>query len=326
MYIDAEIKKEISSLLRKKLKEAGVTDKEFMRRHGIQSESYFNQVKNGTYGDKYPRPDYWSQIAAAVGHAQDKYWKHFEFGHYANIMGLCSRAHQEREAWVMDGPTGYGKSYALGSYYRHPPQEGAGKVYYYRASDEHLRPADIMSGLLSEMGVRNAGLSLAGMTAKAIEVLSKGGLLIIDECEFLSNACLKQVRKLVYETEGRCGMIICGAGIADRVGRLASRKDALRNGWAQFWSRLRWNVRELGPIGYAPDDQEVTDRWAAEVRRVCHDLGIKDSKSISWLVASTRNYRDLNRIITKVLHIADTHGEAVSLQMLDGATGWTMDA
>jgi hypothetical protein len=326
MYTDAEIKKQISALLRERLAEARISDTEFMRRHGLRSESYFNQVKNGTYSERYPLPEYWAQIAQAAGYVQDRHWRHFDFSHYVNIRALCVRAHREREVWLLDGGTGYGKSYALSSYCREP--EESGKVYYYRASDEHIRPADLMRGLLGEMGIRKlSGMTMAAMTAKAIEVLrEKGGLLVADECEYLSNACLKQLRKLVYETEGKAGIIICGAGMADRMSRLAGRRDALRHGWAQFWSRLRWNTRELGQIGYAPSDQEATDKWAAEVRQVCLSLGISSSRAIAWLASRTSSYRDLNRIITKALHTSETSGMEVLPELLEAVTSQTMDA
>jgi DNA transposition AAA+ family ATPase len=337
MYLDANVKAAIRKALIAKVAEAGITDIEFQKRNGITQATYFNQIKNGTYSDKYPGHDLWEKIATIIGYSTTKtYWKHFDIAHHDNIKKIANRAKRTSEAWILSGDTGYGKSYTLIKLYQ---EAGANdNIYYYRAYDEKVSPADFLRRLLLLMGIKKMEtgrevledgklkkekkpIEKIGLAALSKELITRlcdksEPLLIIDESEFLSIACLKELRKVVYETRGKAGILICGADIDKRLLALSNRKKAQEQGWKQLYSRLQWNISTLLPIGYNETNQAQADFWSNEVNKICTELGIKEKAVMKYIVQNSFNMRDLEHFVTKLLEGADKLNMQPSLAVL----------
>lgn len=326
--ITTDTKAHISELLNTKIVEwknqGDYTDAELCRRHDL-SVSYFNQVKNGSYTDTYPKTAFWAKIAGLVGYQiQRSYWQHFDTRHHENVMAVCHKAHTQQRTFVLDADTGHGKSYSLDYYHKQP--SSAGKVYYYRAYDQHESDVDMLRALLKMMRSRKEFKRKSEMTREVIERLNatENCLLIIDEMEFMSSSALKAVRKLVYECEGKIGIILCGAGLSDKLRLLASRKNALRLGWKQFWNRLQWNLKVLAQLGLDAEDPTRSDAWSQTVRQIAKALGIDDDKAIKWLATNASNMRDLRHICEKSLETAEAYGVPVDVRLLTSVTNQVM--
>lgn len=342
MYLDASVKAAISKALNTMLQQSGLNDKEFMARHNITQLTYFNQVKKGTYSELYPKEDVWQKIADIVGFAEKrKYWQHFDMAHHAAIQKIAMRAQKSAESWIISADTGYGKSYSLIKLY----QEAAPNqnIYYYRAYNEKVSPADFLRSILTIMGVKkiDTGRKVMGEDGKLkqekkdiekcgiamlsnhiIELLCNrvSPLLIIDEAEFLSISCLKEIRKMVYETKGKAGIVICGADFEKRLNGLASRNKAQQQGWTQFHSRLQWNIATLMPIGYNKENKDQSFRWSEEINNICQKLGIKEAKVIKHISENSFNMRDLEHLISKLLEVSFKKGVPPTYNMLRLAT------
>jgi len=310
MIIDAERKEAIRAALLQWCAEQAVPDTELLRRYELGNAAYFNVVKNGKYDDKYPKAEYWNKLAQTIGFtdgaAPAPLWNHVDLPSYESILAYCTLAHESREVRVIDAPTGSGKTHALESYFRNPIERGS-KVYYLRAADEHLSPAEFMRRLLRLMGIKKVdNIATARLTEKAIEAMrERGGLFIFDELEYMSNATLKQLRKLIYETERKTGFILSGAGLASRLEKLAQTRSAEANGWAQFWSRVKWRTQKMLPFGYQDGNEERNKHWREVVQICLNAHGIKAAKVISYMAKNTQDLRDVSRITMDVLRMAE---------------------
>lgn len=326
MYSEQQ-KKDISAKLRQTLTDLNMTDSEFIRRYDVQKKTYFNQVKNDTWGE-YPKDDYWRYIAGLIGYTSGKtYWQIFDFPHYTNSLALLERAHKNQKFYVLDGNTGYGKSQAQREYLKSPRVE-SGKVWYYRHSDKDVTDREMVIQQLTLIGVAKAeGKPLEEARKPALmrtiisalkDTKNKGSLMMIDEMEYCNNACLQAIRKIIYETEGHVAIVLTGAGLIDRLERLASTRTALQNGWAQTWSRLKWNAKKMEGIGWDRSLAASSPRnaaWLKTVKIACKSLQIEDPKLIDWLARNTSNYRDLGHILPKIMEVADSKGLPVDVDL-----------
>jgi len=323
MFIDAAVKAQIAKHLREKIQSSGLPDTEFQKKFNIKSPVYFNQIKNGKYTDDYPKNDYWHALARVIGfEGTEKYWRHFDTTHYTNTQQVALRARDEKEAWILDGGTGYGKSHALDQLYKGSAKDS--NIFYFRFYNESLKPVEFLRKLLKLMGVTQIkevsvdDCSLTKCNKHLIDRLINrpNALLIIDEMEYCSTACFKELRKLIYETVKKCGILLCGCGLKGTIEKLATSKNAEKSGWKQLHSRLKYNVAVLEKIGANAQDEIQTDRWYKIVRGICKEMGIEDRQTITYICKNACDFRDLRALVSKGLEAADITKQPLTLDLL----------
>lgn len=321
MVIDAIVKAQIAQILKEKIKESGLTNTDFCKKNSIPNKAYFDQIVSSNYTESHPKAAYWQNLARIIGiEGAEKYWQHFETSHFENTQSVALRARDEKEAWVLDGGTGYGKSYALEDIYK----KSEADVFYFRFFDESLSPIEFAQKLLKLMNVyqiENVSVDSLSLNKCIKHLISKlislpKSLLIIDEMEYCSPACLKQIRKLIYETKSKAGILLCGCGLNGTLQKLATSKNAEKQGWKQLHSRLKHNIALLERLGPDAKDDIATEKWHKQVREVCKIMGIKEQKVVKYMCENACDFRDLRALVSKGLEASDITEQLLTLDLL----------
>lgn len=212
-------------------------------------------------------------------------WGVYHTANFTAIQRMCQDAQAYKGRITIPADTGLGKSVAL----KHYAKTTAG-VYYIECS-QLMNRKDFLMAVMDAIGFKYQS-SLADMvneTAKKVRRIDEDVLLIFDEVDKLSDACLLLLKVLYDKLEGEAGFVTAGTEV------LVKRIDAFvrknRLGYAEIKRRLFNNIKRLNSF----DTGKAV--IASEIEYMCKDQGVTDQTMIDAILDKATNYGDVKDMI-----------------------------
>ncbi len=211
------------------------------------------------------------------------------------VMDACLYAQVVGEFTVIIGSPGVGKTKGLEEHRR-----GSSNVWLVTAEPAIKTASALLQDICIEMGIVERS---ATRVPRAIGrfVDGKGGLLIIDEAQFVTTEALEQLRCL----NDRYGLaiIICGNE------SIVSRLEGVSNSNSQLYSRAGTRVRIPG--GRVADADIIIDAW-----------GVSDEKESAFLRALAKKpgaIRNIDKVMKRANVLAAGAGQDRTVEHLRAA-------
>ena len=221
----------------------------------------------------------WHTVAAGIGYKEER-WEAVETADFRILSAILADAQRNALVMAVTGAAGSGKSYAC----RHYAETHPNTVVV--SCDGYWTRKDLIEEILTALGEDTAGLTLSGLTRKAVRRLrmTECPLLILDEADKLSDKVLNAFITLYNQLEGICGIILIATSHLEK--KLLSGVRHNKQGYNEIWSRLgRKCVALMG----------VT---AQDVVMVCQANGVTVEKEIDAIIADCDS--DLRRVARRV--------------------------
>lgn len=289
--MELAFKQKVSDALNKWLEESpeNRTLNGLAEEHGI-TKLYVSKIKNGVFAIDHGNgkrteigDEYFYRIAEAIGlmHRSGSGY-HWETYNFTLIQKTCKRAQGKRMRVLLEGDTGFGKTYSLDYYNIH-----ADKVIYIKVT-RSMTERNLLQAILKKLSIRDDIRGARNMINAIRYQLTgtPGYLLIIDEAEYLKPNLFHVIKEIADFTEGKCGFILSGLGITSTIKRLADKK---RMGFPQLKRRFFPNRLLL------PDRIENSEK-----ERICMDTGITDRTAINVIKNYCHDFDMLSQIVADV--------------------------
>lgn len=270
---------------------------EYMQRHGISqaklsqlsgvNEAYLSNMLNGIFeykdsrtGEMKPIKDSWFVQLSEYVEGKQTAWRTVVTTQFAKIIAELNDAREFRTNRMLIGMSGCGKSYAVDKFRaKHPVDCVVITCHHeYRNTDLSQELAEKLVGTAFGSPKKD----LDAVTAELWKRYRNGQkpIIVIDECENLTNRALLSLKALYDYLMGCCSIVLIGT---DQL-IAAVDKMALRNvrGIPQFKSRFKSGIRYLDGVDILFksffDDFQVTDNALKEaLRKHCSDYrNLKD--------------------------------------------------
>lgn len=221
----------------------------------------------------------WHTAAAGIGFKEER-WEAVETADFRILTAILADAQENSLVMAITGAAGSGKSYACRCFAETHP--GAVVV----SCDGYWTRKDLIEEILTVMGEDTAGLTLSGLTRKAVRRLRMTArpLLILDEADKLSDRVLNAFITLYNQLEGICGIVLIATSHLEK--KLISGVRHNKQGYNEIWSRLGRKCVAL------------TGVTAQDVVLVCQANGVTDEKTIDSIIADSDS--DLRRVARRV--------------------------
>ena len=198
----------------------------------------------------------------------------------ARIINALGYAQMSADIAIIYGGAGLGKTQSIRHYAHHTPS-----VWVIEATPTNGTVGGFLRSLASEAGIRIPRGYVDALELMIREKLTNtGGLIVIDEAQFLNNRALETARRL---TE-LAGIGLALAGNENVYAQLTGRSRAAE--FAQLFSRIGKRVRLTQPT--AQDIKAIASGWKITTR-----------SEIDYLFSIAKRAGGI-RLITKVLRIA----------------------
>lgn len=289
-------KQEISQATKVYLDEKGLTLAEFHRNTKFPS-AYLSDILNEKFDKEYPKQEHYEKLCDWIGFSYKKeYWQHFDTEVYQEIEGVFLVAKKEQKLCGVDGETGIGKTYALERLAR----MSSGN-YYVKVEPSQSR-VDFLENICNTMGLKVASRNTFKMQGAIVERLknTKEGLLILDECEYISKTHFDMIKTIYDNVKDQAGILISGFGIKELIEKKALSTQG-KKGWAQLRRRINQNWNVLPEIGAG------SNNWKEVVNEILKELAPKrfSKSALSWLANRSENFDELKTLVTEILMAAD---------------------
>lgn len=263
--------------------------------------AYVSQIKQGIYTISAGGRDTDSHIGDNTFHKLADFldvkfdgglfWP--ELRNFMRIERICRKAQRKAIRYIIDGPTGQGKTFAL--------EKVAKKFSYvvYVKATRNMSANDLVEALLIEMGISG---NFRGIHQK-IQAIGKktnnqrGILVIIDELEQVRPAVYAVIKDVCDAVQGRAAMVICGFGLIEKLDRLAGRQRA---GFPQLRRRFFGNIENLGSV----TEQEIVE--------ICTKEGITNKGAINVIVHECEDLDKLSQWIADVKDFQKAEGRKIT--------------
>lgn len=221
----------------------------------------------------------WHAAAAGIGYKEER-WEAVETSDFRTLSAILADAQQNSLVMSIVGAAGTGKSFTC----RHYSETHQNVVVV--SCDSYWTRKDLIEELLTTMGEDTAGLTLAGLTRKAVKKLrmTDSPLLILDEADKLSDKVLNAFITLYNQLEGICGIVLIATSHLEK--KLLSGVRHNKQGYNEIWSRLGRKCIPLSGVS------------AQDIVMVCQANGVDDEKTIDSIIADSDS--DLRRVARKV--------------------------
>jgi DNA transposition AAA+ family ATPase len=309
MSLDLAYKKRVSENLVKYLEESpenrtvnGLADE-----HGI-TKLYVSRIKNGIFEIKHQEEgkaptiiadEYFHRIAEAIGMAfRSGTGLHWETFNFKQVQSVCARAQGKRLRVLLEGDTGFGKTYGLEFYTTRKD-----KVIYIKVT-RSMTERNMLQAILKRLNIREDIRGTRTMLNAIRYALTgtPGYLLIIDETEYLKPNLWHVVKEIADFTENKCGLIVSGLGITQIIHKLADRK---RMGFRQLRRRFFPN-RVLLP----------TIIETSEKVRICEEAGITERTAINVIREYCNDFDMLSTVIKDAVQYQKSKGDKITGDMI----------
>lgn len=224
-----------------------------------------------------------------------KKFERFFYGHtsvwdidnYTICTNVFIEAMTNHEQRIIDGPKGSGKSYAAEMFSKEYPKH----TYYIRCATD-MTAKQFMVEMAKVVGVNHYGSRYELRVRIAEKLLNEASpLLIIDEAENAKDAAFGSIKDLydyknLYQS---VGIVVIGA---NEFMEWLRKKAMARSPkcFPQFLSRFSAEPGRLNAMG-KKDIKEVSKLYS-----------ITYSESLDWLWANSRDFRELDRNIKRLLN------------------------
>ncbi len=221
----------------------------------------------------------WHTVAAGVGYKEER-WEAVETSDFRILQTILQDVQQNSLCMSIVGAAGSGKSYAC----RHYAETHHGVVAV--SCDSYWSRKDLIEELLTAMGEDTAGLTLSGLTRKAVRRLrmTDAPLVILDEADKLSDRVLNAFITLYNQLEGICGIVLIATSHLEK--KLLSGVRHNKQGYNEIWSRLGRKCVPLRGVS------------AQDIVMVCQANGVDDERTIDAIIADSD--QDLRRVARRV--------------------------
>lgn len=256
----------------------------YMDTTGISQKSFGKEINygNSTVSNFYNgkeleklADEFWISVRKARVRLTNNGWVAIEDTEgFLTIKRACNYCRRHNALAVVDGGTGFGKSFAL----RHFLRRNLVETFYTQcvANDTKDDFVNTLCDLVGAEVVGSAGRRLKAIAARLNTMSSP--LLILDEAGSLSDDKLVILKDLWNYTEGTCGIVLVGVGYVYSKLYEGARRE--KNGLPEFLSRVRYR-RSLP----APTRDELS--------RVAMAQGITDPAILDVLLLNCKDFRTL---------------------------------
>lgn len=297
--MEKQIKEQITAATEMYLADSGLSGKELARRGGF-SEVYLSSVRNGKYevGKTTISEAFFRKLATAINYSlKATHWHHVNTPQYIQVINTLEDAREHVEARMIEGETGYGKTYAVDRFCAQNPKG----VYRITVNDDDKLP-DIIKKITDSIGGKfmadhTQRLDRIGRALKERADAGARPILIIDEAENTKSTGLRAYKALYDMLKDRVAFVlVCTPELWSKLERLRGRKQ---DGMTQFMRRFRANRVYLTSI-----DKRYTDFLD----------GVTDPELRALLPRIANNYGELHDYLKRAIREAAEDGEPLTAE------------
>ncbi len=211
----------------------------------------------------------------------------FKTKNFDRSQSLCELAQKSARRGILEGDSGHGKTFSLEHYFRSNT-----KVIYIRCTSS-MKTIDMLIRIAKSLWIELPDKPKEHALMQLIESKltgEPGWLIIFDETEDLPVRLWFAIKEIEDFTRGKCGLIVSGLGIKDKITKLAAKG---KPGFPQIKRRLFANIVSLQPI------------TAAEVRQLCKSNGLTNPDALGWFAQNVGDYDMLNQYLSDLVSAYD---------------------
>ncbi len=269
-------KVKIKGALKQKMESLELSGNKVSKLIGISSANVSNILNDKTESIS---DAIWLRVLDFCGMSSE--WQAAKTGNMAKIFALAQDAQYNKVALAFSFTPGSGKSFALQYYKNHTQNVG------YVECDEYWTKKILVHKIAASFGIIVQG-SLHEMIESLVANLSGvlEPLIIIDEADKLSDACLNIFKTLFNRLLNQCGFILCGAPFFKL--RIEKGVNRSKQAYQEIYSRIGGEFIPLNK----PTSKDIAE--------VCRANGVSDAKTIQDFVSASKgDLRQVARMIHK---------------------------
>lgn len=315
-------KEQLRIALEEYIAKHNLSQNDFVKQSGI-NVAYISAIMQGSdkVGNSIIKDKWYNMIAEAIDFKLKKdYWKPRETDQLLRILATLEDARKHGSTNVIIGETGSGKSYACELFQKRYRSD----VFIIKlgASD---KIGDVLDKTIRalKMPVRsNMKLTGSYQTSsksskirRIIEFLHKMKMegfyptVIWDESEYMNLATLCAIKEFYDELRRVAALILIGTDqLTEKLEKLKTKN---KPGMPQFYSRIKFGIRELNPI-----DRKFT-LFLDEIK----DREVKD-----LVKKNCENYREVHDLLVPALREADRLNIPLSAELIRKHFGFIFQA
>jgi DNA transposition AAA+ family ATPase len=315
--MNAEQKEQIKDALEEYLERHGISQNEFSKQSGV-NVSYISSIRAGktAVGDTPIADKWYIMIAEKIGFSLEKrYWETIPTDQMHRIASTLEDARKFGYTNVIIGETGCGKSYMCQLFQKQYIQD----VFIIKLGHSD-KVGDVLDKTIEalKMPIRpNVKLEGSGQTKSKsnkirriiqyLQKLKREGLsphVIWDEAEYMNLATLCSIKEFYDDLKSVAALTLIGTD--QLLKNLLSLSNSNKPGMPQFYSRIKFGIRELKPI-----DRKFPAFLG----------GIKDKEVKDFLIKNCNNYRELHDVLVPSLREADRLGVPLTVNLIRNVLG-----
>lgn len=313
----AELKELIKDALEVYLKQHDISQNEFVKQSGI-NVSYISNIRAGktTVGESPIADKWYKMIAEKIGFKIEKdYWETKPTDQMVRIAATLTDARKYGYTNVIIGETGCGKSYMCKLFQNQHIQD----VFIIKLGHED-RIGDVLDKTIEalKMPIRS-NMKLTGsdqsnsksckirQIIKFLQKLKQDGLhptVIWDEAEFMKLPTLCSIKELYDELKNVAALILIGTD--QLLMNLKQMSNSNRPGMPQFYSRIKFGIRELKSI----------DRKYPLFLENIHDKEVRN-----FLIKNCNNYRELHDVLVPCMRESERTETPLTVNLIRNILG-----
>lgn len=319
--MDKAIKDGIKEALEAFLVQQDMTQNVFSEKAGVNGR-YMKGVRDGSHtydskGVETPIMDKWYyKIADYIGFKVNKnYWEPKATDQFLRILATLEDARKFGSTNVIIGQTGCGKSYACDLFQKKYRQD----VFIIKLGESD-KIGDVLDKTIEALKMpTRASMKLEGSGQSAsksnkikriIEYLQKlkldgfSPLVIWDESEYMNIATLCAIKEFYDTLRQVAGLVLIGTDqLTEKLERL---KRANKPGMPQFYSRVKFGIRELKPV---------------DLKFNIFLDNVEDKKVKEFVRINCENYREVHDLLVPAMREADSMDVPLSVELLCNILG-----
>jgi DNA transposition AAA+ family ATPase len=318
--MNAVQKEQIKDALGNYLEHHGMSQNEFAKQSGV-NVSYISNIRAGnTEVGSTPIADKWyMMIAERIGFSIEKnYWETRPTDQMLRIASTLDDARKYGYTNVIIGETGCGKSYMCKLFQKQYVQD----VFIIKLGKSD-NVGDVLDKTIEALNIldnKHPKVKGSGQTRskslrirkiiKYLHKLKMEGLnptVIWDEAEYMNLATLCSIKEFYDDLRSVAALILIGTD--QLLENLRSLSDSNKPGMPQFYSRIKFGIRELKPI----------DRKFSLFLEDISDKEIKD-----FLTKECNNYRELHDVLVPSMREADRLDTPLTVNLIRNVLGMSI--
>lgn len=319
--MDKTVKDGISEALAGFLVQQNMTQNVFAEKCGVNG-LYMKPIREGTHtysvkGVETPVADRWYyKVADFIGYKVNKdYWETKPTDQFLRILATLEDARKFGTTNVIIGETGCGKSYVCDLFQKKHRSD----VFIIKLGESD-KLGDVLDKTFEALKIpARAGMKMEGSSAtrsksckirriasflKNMKLDGLNPTVIWDESEYMNIATLCAIKEFYDELRNVASLILIGTD--QLLENLEKLKNKNRQGMPQFYSRIKFGIRELKPI----------DRRFSIFLEDVEDKRVRD-----FVKANCENYREVHDILVPALRESDALGVPLNVDLICNMLG-----